>query len=251
MYRSALRGISCIFITFAPKQPYVNNSTLPSIALIMLILVLASCKGESTYKNMREGEIYYNIKYISNPSSLSADLLPKELVISFRNDLFNTALRTPFGNSGITTVINPKENIFDTYLNILSFKYYYEGNSKDMQPGFSSMKGMTVDDTGRKSVICGFNCRQARVEFPESKTTRYIWYTNEIRAENPNRMTPYREIDGVLMDFFYIIGEAEMQFTADEVLVKQIPDKEFEKKKNYKEVTSKYLDALILKMISF
>ena len=64
-------------------------------------------------------------------------------------------------------------------------------------------------------------------------------------------MTPYREIDGVLMDFFYIIGKAEMQFTADEVLVKQIPDKEFEKKKNYKKVTAKYLDSLILKMISF
>jgi hypothetical protein len=35
------------------------------------------------------------------------------------------------------------------------------------------------------------------------------------------------------------------------VLVKQVADKEFEKKKNYKEVSAKYLDALILKMISF
>ena len=239
------------FITFAAKQSYVNNSSLSFIPLAMLILLVASCKGENAYKNMREGEIYYNIKYISNPSSLSADLLPKELVISFRNDLFNTSLRAPLGNSGITTVINPRENIFDTYLNILSFKYYYEGNSKDMQPGFSSMKGMTIHDTGRRSVICGFNCRQARVDFPEAGATRYIWYTNEIKADQPNRMTPYREVDGVLMDFFYIIGKAEMQFTADEVLVKKIPDKEFEKKKNYKEVSSKYLDALILKMISF
>ena len=217
----------------------------------MLVFMAASCTGDTAYKNMREGEIYYNIKYISNPSSLSAELLPKELVIAFRNDLFNTSLRTPFGNSGITTVINPKENIFDTYLNILAFKYYFEGNSKDLQPGFSAMAGMTINDTGRKSVICGFSCRQARVQFPDSDTTRYIWYTNEIKAEKPNRMTPYREIDGVLMDFFYIIGKAEMQFTADEVLVKHIPDKEFEKKKNYKEVSAKYLDALILKMISF
>ena len=229
----------------------MNNSSLPLISVILLVFMAASCKGDSSYKNMREGEIYYNIKYISNPSSLSSELLPKELIIAFRNDLFNTSLKTPFGNSGITTVINPKENIYDTYLNILSFKYYFEGNSKDLQPGFSSMAGMTIHDTGRKSVICGFNCRQARVEFPESDTTRYIWYTNEIKAEKPNRMTPYREIDGVLMDFFYIIGKAEMQFTADEVLVKQIPDKEFEKKKNYKEVSAKYLDALILKMISF
>jgi len=58
-------------------------------------------------------------------------------------------------------------------------------------------------------------------------------------------------VEGVLMDFFYIIGDAELQFTADEVLVKQIPDKEFEKRKNYRKVTARYLDTLILKMISF
>ncbi|MEZ4998242.1 MAG: hypothetical protein R2758_12540 [Bacteroidales bacterium] len=50
------------------------------------------------------GEIYYNIKYVSNPSSLSTDLLPKELVIAFRNDLISTTLKAPIGNSGITTV---------------------------------------------------------------------------------------------------------------------------------------------------
>ena len=64
-------------------------------------------------------------------------------------------------------------------------------------------------------------------------------------------MTPYKDIDGVLMDFFYIIGDAEIQFTADEVLVKQIPDKEFEKRKNYRIVSSQHLEMLILKMMSF
>ncbi len=229
----------------------MNKSSFPSIPVFLAVLFLASCRGDGVYKNLKEGEIYYNIKYISNPSSMSTDLLPKELVIAFRGDLINTSLKTPIGNSGVTTVVNPKENIYDTYLNILSFKYYFEGNYRDIQPGFGSMEGMTVHDTGRKSVICGFNCRQARVNIPENKVTRYIWYTTEIKAENPNRMTPYREIDGVLMDFFYIIGDAELQFTADEVLVKQIPDKEFEKKKNYRKVTAKYLDTLILKMISF
>lgn len=229
----------------------MKNRPQPLLLLLATVLLLASCRRDNAYKNMREGEIYYNIKYVSNPSTLSTDLLPKELVISFRNDLISTSLKAPIGNSGITTVVNPRENIYDTYLNILSFKYYFEGNHADLQPGFSSMKGITVHDTGRKSVICGFNCRQARVDLPDNKTSRYIWYTTEIKAENPNRMTPYRVIDGVLMDFFYIIGDAELQFTADEVLIKQISDKEFEKKKNYRKVSSKYLDTLIMKMISF
>ncbi|MDX9930798.1 MAG: hypothetical protein RBS37_13220 [Bacteroidales bacterium] len=229
----------------------MKYSSLSLIPLFVSVLLLPSCNGHNKYRNMKEGEIYYNIKYVSNPSSFSSDLLPKELVIAFRNDLISTRFKTPIGNSGVTTVVNPKEDIYDTYINILSFKYYFAGNYRDIQPGFKSMEGITIHDTGRKSVICGFNCRQARVDLPDKTTSRYIWYTTEIKAENPNRMTPYREVDGVLMDFFYVIGDAELQFTADEVLAKQIPDKEFQRKSNYRRVTAKYLDTLIMKMISF
>ena len=53
------------------------------------------------------------------------------------------------------------------------------------------------------------------------------------------------------MEFFYIIGEAELEFTADEVFVKEIPDKHFEKRTNYKKVTRGYLDSMIRKMIAY
>lgn len=220
------------------------------IPIVILILLLSTCK-EKGMKNMREGEVYYNIKYINNPTSLSSDFLPREMVISFRNDLIATSLKAPFGNSGISSIINPKEHIYDTYLNLLSFKYYCEGTSRDIQPGFSSMEGITFSETGRKSVICGFNCRQVRVTIPGSKTTRYIWYTNDIKVEGPNRLTPYSEIDGVLMDFFYILGKAELQFTADEVFAREIPDKVFEQKQNYKKVTRSFMDSIIQKMMAF
>lgn len=219
-------------------------------SLLLTIILLPSCR-EGGSRNMREGEIFFTIKYIKNPSSLPKDLLPRELTISFRNDLFHTELNAPFGNTGITTIINPKEGIYDTYLNMLSFKYYFKGGADDIQPGFSSMRGISFRETGKKSEICGLNCQQLEVRLPGSNMVRYVWYTNEINVENPNRMTPYREIDGVLMDFFYVIGEAELQFIADEVFVRDIPDKDFEKKKNYKEVSGGYLDSLILKMIAF
>jgi hypothetical protein len=229
----------------------VKNRFYLLIPLTALGFILFSCHGDRSVRNIHEGEIYYNIKYINNPSSLSSDFLPKELVISFRDDLVNTSLRTPLGNSGLTTVTNPAKGIYDTYFNVLAFKYYYEGTSAGIQPGFSSMRGMTFEETGKRSVICGFNCRQVKVFLPHSKTTRYIWYTNDIKVNNPNRLTPYKDINGVLMDFFYIIGQAELLFTADEVYARPIPDRNFERKKSYKKVTADYLDSLILKMISY
>jgi hypothetical protein len=86
---------------------------------------------------------------------------------------------------------------------------------------------------------------------PGRDSVRYIWYTDEINVKNPNSLTPYREIGGVLMEFFYVIGEAELAFTADEVLVKEIADKNFEKRTNYKKLSRDYLDSLIRKMIAY
>mgnify|MGYP006954410467 CR=1 FL=1 len=211
---------------------------------------LSSCR-QGGFKHMHEGEIFYSIKYIKNPSSLPVEFLPKELVVSFNDDRIYSNLRTPFGNSGISSVTNPKENVYHTYLNMLSFKFYYEGTGDEIQPGFSAMDGITFRETGRESEICGFNCREVETMIPGSDSVRYIWYTNEIKVTGPNLLTPYREIEGVLMQFYYIIGEAELEFTADEVLVKDIPDKNFEKRLNYKKVSGSYLDSMIRKMIAY
>lgn len=200
---------------------------------------------------MDEGEIFYNIKYIKNPSSLPADLLPRELVISFRKDKIHTELNTPIGNSGVINIVNPEEGIYDTYLNMLSFKYCYSGSADDVAPGFSSMNEMSFRETGGRSVICGLNCREVEVTLKTKGIRRYIWYTDEIKVTNPNAMTPFKEIKGVLMDFFYILGEAEMEFTADEVLVREISDSKFTRKENYRKVSGTFLDSLIHKMIAF
>ncbi len=211
---------------------------------------LSSCKQRGL-KHMHEGEIFYTISYIKNPSSLPIDFLPKELVISFNDDRIYSNLKAPFGNSGISSVTNPKEEVYDTYLNMLSFKYYYEGTGDEIQPGFSAMDGITFLETGREREICGFTCREVETRIPGSDSVRFIWYTDEIRVTGANLLTPYREIDGILMEFFYIIGEAELEFTADEVFVKEIPDKNFEKRTNYKKVTRSYLDSMIRKMIAY
>jgi hypothetical protein len=211
---------------------------------------ISSCR-QGGLKHMHEGEIFYTIRYVKNPSSLPVEFLPRELVISFNDDRIYSNLRAPFGNSGISSVTNPKEKIYDTYLNMLSFKYCYEGNGNEIQPGFSAMDGITFRETGRESEICGFTCREVETRIPGSDSVRFIWYTDEIRATGANLLTPYREIDGILMEFFYIIGEAELEFTADEVFVKEIPDKNFERRTNYKKVPRSYLDSMIRKMIAY
>lgn len=228
----------------------MKQLTLLFCFISFFAVITTSCK-ESGFKNMKEGEVYYSIRYIKNPSSLPPELLPKELVISFKNDKMCSELRTPFGGSGISTVVDPKAGVYDTYLNMLTLKLYYEGKEKDIQPGFSYMKIASLKETGNSRDIAGYKCKEVQVKLEGSDSARYVWYTNEIKVDDPNQHTPYKDIDGVLMDFFYIIGQADMAFTADAVFAKEVPEKNFEKKKNYRQVSCGYLDSLIVKMISY
>jgi len=77
----------------------------------------------------------------------------------------------------------------------------------ESHPGFDAMSGIEIRKTNRTEVICGFNCKNAEVTFPSDRKKVYqIWYTNEINVRNPNNATPFSEIDGVLMSFFFFTG---------------------------------------------
>jgi hypothetical protein len=200
---------------------------------------------------MNQGEIFYAIKYIKNPSTLSEDILPKDMVIAFRDNKVYTDLSTPVGNTGISTIMNPDKNIYDTYVNLMAFRFCFRGTPENPVTGFSSMKDIEYRETGREKEICGFRCKELEVKFPGTSAPRSLWYTNEINVKNPNILNPFHEVDGVLMDFFYIIGDAELRFEAQEVYAKDVPEKYFERKKNYKNVSEGYLDTLIKKLITF
>jgi hypothetical protein len=113
------------------------------------------------------------------------------------------------------------------------------------------MKGMVVRKTSKTSVICGFNCKNAEVILSGDKDKVYqVWYTTEINIKNANAANPYREIDGVLMSFFFQMGTTEMHFTAETVYKKEIPDKLFERREKYPRVSRDEIDKFMNKMIS-
>jgi hypothetical protein len=110
---------------------------------------------------------------------------------------------------------------------------------------------MIVKKTSKTSVICGYNCKNAEITFPADRAKIYeIWYTNEIDVKNPNASTPFREIDGVLMSFFFFLGPAELHFDAENVFSKQIPDLTFERREKYSRVSRDEINKVINKMIS-
>jgi len=222
------------------------------VLFIAVILAMTgySCKNKGG-KNIDQGEIHYNIDYIGNFGSMPKEVLPQNLVVSFKDDKILFEMMG-FGKSGILNLSNPEKGIFDTYFSLFTKKYYYAAESGELFPGFEAMNGMTLKKTSKTSVICGFNCENAEITFPDDKNKIYnIWFTDEIKVKKPNASNPFSEIDGVLMSFFFIMGKTELHFDAETVYSKDVPDETFERRENFDRVSKENLTKLINQMISF
>lgn len=220
---------------------------------LLIALVLASgfysCRTKGG-KNISQGEIHYTIDILGNVG-VPKEILPRNLVVSFKKDKILFDISAPFGNSGILNLSNPGEGIYDTYISLLTWKYFYSAKPGESHPGFEAMDGIQIKKTSKTSVICGFDCKCAEVRIPSKGDKVYeIWYTDEIDVKNPNAATPFSDIDGVLMSFFFIFGPVEMHFTAETVYKKEIPDETFQRRSKYQRISREDINKIIGKMIN-
>ena len=219
--------------------------------LVALIIATTgySCRTKGG-KNIDQGEIHYTIEYVGNVG-MPKELMPRNLVVSFKDNKILFDISAPIGNSGILNLSNPEDGIYDTYISLLTWRYYYSAKPGESHPGFEAMEGMEIRKTSKSMVICGFNCKSAEVRLPSDRDkVREIWYTSEIDVKKPNAATPYADIDGVLMRFFFIMGPSEMHFDAETVYKKEIPDKTFERREKFARISREEINSFISKMIS-
>lgn len=201
--------------------------------------------------HINQGEIHYDVQYEGQATLRLKELMPKNLIVSFKDDNIIYELISPFGNSGIINLSNPSKEIYDTYLSLFTIRYYYASKPGELYPGFDEMQGIEIKKTSKTEVICGFACKNAEVTFPSDRSRIYnIWYTDQISVKNPNASTPFEEIDGVLMSFFFFIGRSEFHFVAQNIYKKEIPDKIFERKEKFKRVSRNDINKFINKMVS-
>lgn len=224
-------------------------SYVVSIAVILAVACY-SCLQRGT-KYIDQGEIHYNIDYSGTIGSMPKEVLPKNLVVSFKDNKILFEMISPIGNSGILNLANPEKGIYDTYFSLFTIKYYYAAEPGEMYPGFEAMQGMEMRKTTRTAVICGFNCKNAEVTFPADREKIFdVWYTDEINIKNPNACSPFSEIDGVLMSFFFLIGHSDLRFNAETVYKMDVPDQTFERREKFVRVSKEDIIKFINKMLT-
>jgi len=220
------------------------------IAAIIALPLISSCKGRRM-KDINQGEIHYSITYGGPEGSIPRELMPKTLIVSFKDDKILFDITSPIGNTGIANLANHNENLYDTYINMMGGRFFYAGVPDETAPGLKAMEGMQIQETGNSDNIMGYNCTHATVTLPSMPDSVFdIWYTDEIDIKQPNVSNPFSEIDGVLMKFFFFMGEREFIFEAEAVYSKDIPDKVFLRRERYRRVSKEVMDDYILRLVN-
>jgi hypothetical protein len=231
-----------------------NNTTYVRFSFALFIAMILAMAGYSCRerggKYIDQGEIHYNIDYIGSFGGMPKEFLPQNLIVAFKKNKLLFEM-TGFGKSGILNLTNPDKGIYDTYFSFFSKKFYYASDAGEVFPGFEAMDGMVLKKTSKTSVICGFNCKNIEVTFPSDEKLRYdIWYTNEINVKNPNASTPFSSVDGILMNFIFRMGAAELHFSVETVYKKDIADETFERREDYRRVSKSQINKFINEMIN-
>ncbi|MGZ2368268.1 hypothetical protein ACXR6G_00595 [Ancylomarina sp. YFZ004] len=198
--------------------------------LILIILHLfISCSNKSDKKKAdAEGIITYKVSYETNEDSNPIiALLPTQVEYKFKNNdisILSEGYLGFFSTKFISKVNEPNSSIL---FKILNNKMNYEFSSDEIPFIYSHKLATKIKYLKTDKIIAGYKCKLARVYINELPDPIDVYYTQDIHLENPNRNTPFGEIDGVLLEFETTMNQIKAKFSAHNVSLTPIDTNEF------------------------
>ncbi len=217
------------------------------VLIFLTITLLNSCEKIQHKDRIKEGYIEYDIEYLdSSLDSFMKGLLPKKMTIKFKD---NNTMNKIEGFSGIvsfTHIQNFKEKRNITLVKVLNKKYKYIEKINDESLFFEKLPGMVIEEEDTIVNICGFKSQKAKVYIPDSDfKPYYIYYTNDIIINNVNAQTPFRSVEGVLLQFQLKLYDMPMRLTANKIQAAEISTEDFKIPKGYDTINKKTMIEII------
>lgn len=190
----------------------------PLTILSLLSLILASSCGNAGNKNrITSGRIDYKITYLNHDlNNKTMELLPKKMKLFFNERQAANHIEGFMGFYKLNAITDFHARKCSTILKVLDKNYLFRGKRDEQMCCFDSMKDMKIKETGETKEIAGFTCKKSIIHLPSTGESFVIYYTDEIALRHPNSTNPYKNVDGVLMEFELNLLHLRMRFVAEE-----------------------------------
>lgn len=214
------------------------------ILLLLQIIFANSCNSNNSGKQLKEGEIEYDIKYLDDvrQNPLIA-LLPKKMKTVFKDNSTYSLIEGFMFKFIYITNHEKGQNI--TLFQILDKKYSYLADTSEVAFGYKANNKAKIIFTSKEKTISGYKCHNALAIFPNSLDTLEIYYTNELGIENPNCNNPYKQIKGVLMEFSVKMMGINMKFIENSIKHVKVDAELFTLPKGYNLVSKAEMERII------
>lgn len=192
-----------------------RKSHLPWILTIAaMLLFCCSCK-----KGHEEGTLTYNIEFNEQEKAERSiiELLPETIKYYYKDRSFSMEI-SAFGMFRAAFISNFKQKANSVLFYFMPKKYACSAHYKERMIGFDPMEGMIMTPTKDEKEIMGLKAHKVHISFQDETKEEYdIWYTKELKINDPNWHTPYKNIDGVLLDYRIALKDISMHLTLSEI----------------------------------
>lgn len=219
-------------------------------SLVGVIFFLASCsKKQEKTGEIDEGYIEYKMEYMGD--SLDAfvqTFLPKRMKIIFKNNNTKNEISDPTGMVAFTHIKDYNNRIHTTLVDVMKHKYKYREDLSEKSIFYQTRPNIKISRQDTMKNIAGYSCRKAEITYPtaDNENVRFnIYYTDKINIKGFTDLTPFQEIDGVLLEFQLEIYQIPMRLVATKVQQKEISPEEFSIPSDYKRVNKKTMQEII------
>jgi len=199
-----------------------------SLILITLYLFLSCSNKSDKNKTPAEGIITYSVNYIVNENENPiVSLLPTTVEYKFKNNnisVLSEGYLGLFSTRFISRANEPKSSIL---FKMLNNKMNYQFSSKEVPFIYNHKPATKIEYHDTDRIIAGYECKMARVYITELPEPVDVYFTQDIHIDNPNRNTPFRNIDGVLLEFETTMNKIGAKFSAQSINLSPVDIEEF------------------------
>jgi GLPGLI family protein len=212
--------------------------------LFLTLFSFFSCKNLTTDKIV-EGTIEYEISYpFPEETTISAELMPKTLTYQFKEGYTLSTIAASMGVFNTYIITDREKKKITQGLSIMGKKYKVEFDKDKIAEMVGMEPKMNIQLTEDTKMIAGYKCKKAICTFPDTTLPALeVFYTNDIMQEKANWYSTYKEIDGVLMEFYIKRYDIHMKLTAKNVLKDPVDNKVFQLEGDYKTVSAAEMDS--------
>ncbi|MBR8535199.1 hypothetical protein KDU71_06485 [Carboxylicivirga sediminis] len=219
--------------------------------LILLTAFVTACNiNQQAPKN--QGVINYKIAYPDEIQKKGyASFLPTKMETTFKNKNYKVSIKGELSLYSLEYISRANGDSATTLFRVFDKRMFHNhktGEHLFLFEKHGESRVEFINDTHKQ--IAGLIANKALVYLNGSNTPNIeVYYSEEVKFNRPKENSPFDDIPGVLLEFSLPYKDLNLTFTAQNIELKKINDKEFATPNNYTQSDSGEIAELVSSLI--